>query len=218
MKRLAILVSIVLMAVLTSCRGWILPEDFRTLPEKSGSLLFQDAFSDPSSGWDRVRQAEGLTDYDNGAYRIYIDDTHADYWANPGLTFTDVNLEVEAKKIGGPDNNNYGLLCRYQNRNNFYFFIVSSDGYYGIGKVENGTQRLIHPDQMHPSWAIRKGSGANHLRAVCEGSRLALWVNGELVAETRDTNFASGDIGLIAGSFDQPGVDIVFDQLVVRIP
>jgi len=217
-KRITILASVLLVGMLTSCRGLILPADFRTLPEKTGSLLFQDSFSDPSSGWDRVRQAEGLTDYDNGAYRIYINNTHADYWANPGLTFTDVNLEVEAKKIGGPDNNNYGLLCRYQDRHNFYFLIVSSDGYYGIGKVENGTQRLIQPDQMHPSWAIRKGPGPNHLRVVCAGSRLALWVNGELVAETQDSTFAAGDIGLIAGSFEESGVDVVFDQLVVRVP
>jgi len=210
--------SIFWMWALSSCRGVFLPADFRTLPEESGALLFQDSFSDPASGWDRVRQAAGLTDYDNGVYRIYINDDNADYWANPGLDFGDVDVEVQARKIGGPDNNNYGLLCRYQDMENFYFLIVSSDGYYGIGKVQNGKQQLIHPDQMHPSWTIRQGSRMNHLRAVCEGSHLALWVNGELVAETEDGSFSRGDIGLIAGSFDEPGVDVVFDQLVVRNP
>lgn len=218
MKSRFLVAAFILLSFVSACRGMIFPEDFRTLPEERGALLFQDSFSDPSSGWDRVRQAEGLTDYDHGSYRIYINDVNADYWANPGLSFVDVNLEVEAKKIGGPDNNNYGLLCRYQDMGNFYFLIVSSDGYYGIGKVENGRQSLIEPDQMHPSWTIRKGTGRNHLRAVCDGSRLTLWVNGEKVAETEDPTFSEGDIGLIAGSFEEPGVDIVFDNLVVRKP
>jgi hypothetical protein len=201
-----------------ACRASFLPEDFRTLPKEKGALFFQDSFSDPSSGWDRVRQAEGLTDYDGGTYRIYVNARDADYWANPGLNFTDVEVEVETKKIGGPDNNNFGVLCRYQNMGNFYFLIISSDGYYGIGKVENGKQRLIEPDQMLPSEVIRKGSQFNHIRAACDGTRLALAVNGELVAETEDATFLEGDVGLIAGSFEEPGVDIIFDNFVVRRP
>ncbi len=201
-----------------ACRASLFPEGFRTLPKGKGALFFQDSFSDPSSGWDRVRQAEGLTDYDGGKYRIYVNDEDADYWANPGLNFTDVEVEVEAKKIGGPDNNNFGVLCRYQNMGNFYFLIISSDGYYGIGKVENGKQRLIEPEQMFPSEVIRKGPQINHIHAICDGPRLALVVNGELVAETEDTTFLEGDVGLIAGSFDEPGVDVTFDNFVVRRP
>lgn len=211
-------VSIILAGMTLACRLSFMPEDFRTIPQDEGALLFQDSFSDPSSGWDRVRQAQGLTDYDAGKYRIYVNDTETDYWANPGLHFQDVNIEVDVRKIGGPDDNNFGLICRYQNMANFYFLMISSDGYYGIGKVENGSQRLIEPDHMYPSWTIRQGTGSNHIRAVCDGSRLALWINGELVAETRDDSFAEGDVGLIAGSFGSPGVDVVFDNLVVRVP
>jgi hypothetical protein len=47
---------------------------------------------------------------------------------------------------------------------------------------------------------------------------LALTVNGVLVAETSDSSFHEGDIGLIVGSFDDPGVDIWFDNLVVLVP
>jgi len=188
------------------------------MPEEAGALLFQDSFEDPASQWDRVRQAEGMTDYDGGRYRIYVNDSNADYWANPGLHFTDVRLEVDAKRIGGPDNNNFGILCRYQDMRNFYFFIISSDGYYGIGKVENGRQTLIEPDQMHPSKFIHQGSESNHILALCDGSRLTLAVNGEFVAEAEDNTFWEGDVGLIAGSFDEPGVDIIFDNFVVFRP
>jgi len=43
-------------------------------------------------------------------------------------------------------------------------------------------------------------------------------VNGELIAEASDSTFSNGDIGLIVGSFDEPGVDIWFDNLSVKNP
>ena len=96
--------------------------------------------------------------------------------------------------------------------------IISSDGYYGIGKVQDGEQELLEPPQMYHSDAIYTDNQPNHIRAECNGSRLALTVNGVLVAETSDSSFHEGDIGLIVGSFDDPGVDIWFDNLVVLVP
>ena len=139
-------------------------------------------------------------------------------WANPGLSFNDSYVEVMATKVGGDNNNDFGLICRYQDENNFYFFIISSDGYYGIGKVVNGEQLLIGNDSMPPSEVIRQGDESNHLRAGCVGSQLSLAVNGQMLAEYEDTDFVSGDIGLLAGSFENPGTDIHFDNLVVTKP
>jgi hypothetical protein len=191
---------------------------FGEYPQNSGDLLFQDGFSDPSSGWDRVQSQGGMTDYENDRYRIVVDAANADYWTNPGLSFMDVMVDVDAGKNAGPDDNDYGVLCRYQDTENFYFFIISSDGYYGIGIVESGEQRLLEPPQMYQSDAIIPGNAANHLQAICHGSQLTMYVNGDLVAEASDSTFAEGDIGLIVGSFDEPGVDIWFDNLMVRNP
>jgi hypothetical protein len=191
---------------------------FGEYPTNPGDLLFQDGFSDPSSGWDQVRTQEGLTDYENDRYRILVDSTNADYWSNPGLYFMNVHIEVDAGKISGPDDNNYGVLCRYQDNENFYFLIISSDGYYGIGIVEGGEQKLLHPPQMYQSDFIHTGVSANHIQAFCDGPRLALIVNGEFIGEAYDSTFIDGDIGLIVGSFDMPGVDIWFDNLMVTNP
>jgi hypothetical protein len=191
---------------------------FGEYPTYSGGLLFQDGFSDPTSGWDRVRSTEGMTDYENERYRIVVNSANADYWSNPGLYFEDVQIEVDALKSAGPDDNDFGVLCRYQNTENFYFLIISSDGYYGIGIVKNGHQKLLEPPQMYHTKAVIPGNSVNHIQAICQGSRLALFVNGEFIAETQDSSFSSGDIGLIVGSFDEPGVDVLFDNLSVKIP
>jgi hypothetical protein len=191
---------------------------FGEYPSDSGDLLFQDGFSDPSSGWDRITSEGGMTDYENGRYRIVVNSTNADYWSNPGLSFGDVLVDVDAGKNAGPDDNDFGILCRYQDTENFYFLIISSDGYYGIGIVQGGEQKLLEPPQMYQSDSIIPGNAANHLQATCQGSRLVLYVNGDFVAEASDDTFATGDVGLIVGSFDEPGVDIWFDNLMIRNP
>jgi len=191
---------------------------FGEYPTNPGDLLFQDGFSDTSSGWDRVRTADGMTDCEEDQYRIVVNTANADYWANPGLGFRDVSIEVDAGKAAGPDDNDFGILCRYLDTENFYFMIISSDGYYGIGIVQNGEQNLLEPPQMYHSEAINPGNQANHIQAVCSGSRLALYVNGVLLAEATDSTFQEGDVGLIVGSFDEPGVDIWFDNLMITVP
>jgi hypothetical protein len=186
--------------------------------EQPDGVLFQDDFSDPSSGWDRVNVEAGVTDYLDGAYRIFVNTSDSDVWANPGLKFDDVYIEVDATKIGGADDNDYGVICRYQDSDNFYFFVISSDGYYGLGKVSQGKQRLLGMDSMPPSEVIKKGNVTNHLRAGCVGNTLSLAINDELLIEEADPDFTSGDVGLIAGSFSEAGVDIHFDNFVVIKP
>lgn len=214
-----LLVPFTLLALLSlACNLSQITQFFGEYPVYPGALLFQDGFSDPSSGWDRVRSPDGMTDYENDRYRIVVNAANADYWSNPGLYFEDVHIEVDALKSGGPDDNDYGVLCRYQDTENFYFLIISSDGYYGIGMVLNGHQKLLEPPQMYHSEAILPGNSVNHIQAVCQGSHLTLTVNGEFIAETYDSSFSSGDIGLIVGSFDEPGVDVLFDNLSVKNP
>jgi len=188
-------------------------------PALPANVLFQDDFSDPSSGWDRINQPEGITDYEDGAYRIFVNTINTDIWANPGLDFGDVRLEVEATKVGGNDNNDFGVICRYQDPDNYYFFILSSDGYYGIGKVKDGVQTLIGVDAMPPSEAIIQGDATNRLRVDCIGPLLSLYANDEFLDQYEDTDFSSGDVGLIAGtSPEAPGTDILFDNFQVLKP
>jgi hypothetical protein len=186
--------------------------------DKPGRLLFQDDFSKPDSGWDSLQNEDGVTDYQNGQYRILVNTTNTDIWANPGLNFTNTTIEVDATKAGGDDNNDLGVICRYKDGENFYFFVISSDGYYGIGKVKDGQQVLVGMESMPPTDAVKQGNATNHIQADCDGSTLRLVVNGELLAETTDTDFTSGDAGLLAGSFENPGTDILFDNFVVREP
>ncbi|MGB2910298.1 MAG: hypothetical protein WBB55_06945, partial [Anaerolineales bacterium] len=46
--------------------------------KQSGDIMFQDDFSDPGSGWNRVSSTTGETEYDDGVYRIYVKEANTD--------------------------------------------------------------------------------------------------------------------------------------------
>lgn len=184
---------------------------------KSGEALFQDNFSNRESGWDRFQAAEGVMDYDGGGYRFLVNGLQTNFWSTPGKNLKDVRLEVDVAKLGGPDENRIGLLCRFV-ENNYYFFMFSSDGYYAIGKFIGGNALLLGQTEMQPSSAIHTGVSVNHLRADCTGDTLTFYINGNPVASAQDSDFAAGDVGLLVGTFTQPGVDVLFDNFVALQP
>jgi hypothetical protein len=187
----------------------------QTLP--SGSVLFQDDFSNRDSGFDHFMTAEGIMDYDSGGYRILVNALQTNFWATPRKDLKDVHMEVDVGKLGGPDENRVGLLCRLYN-NNYYFFLITSDGFYGVGLYFNGQAILLGQNELQASTAIKTGMAVNHLRADCAGNTLAFYVNGNPVAAIQDGTLQSGDVGLLAGTFNQPGVDIIFDNFAVVKP
>jgi hypothetical protein len=182
-------------------------------------VLFQDEFSDPSSGWDRrPHDPDGSLDYGESVYRVQVTAAEKIVWAGPGLTFTDTRVEVEASRISGPLDDDFGLVCRAIDPTNFYFFAISSDGYYGIGKVKNAVPRLIGMEAMPPSEVIHQGDASNHLRADCTGEDLSLYVNGSPLATVQDDEFGAGEVGLFVGTFTTAGTEIHFDHFAVLQP
>jgi hypothetical protein len=183
----------------------------------AGTILFKDDFSSPASGWDHTKYAEGIMDYDGGDYRILVNALQANFWSTPHKDFTDVRIEVDVGKLAGPDENRIGLICRSSGKS-YYFFIISSDGYYGLGIFTNGQAALLGQSEMQSSNKINTGAAVNHLRADCNRNDLAFYVNGSQLADVHDPTLHHGDVGLLAGTFGQPGVDIVFDNFVVMQP
>jgi hypothetical protein len=182
-------------------------------------VLFQDDFANTDSGWNRVRDANGnITDYENGGYRILNNQPISHVWANPGLKFNDVHVDVDIAKINGPDDNYFGVICRYKDGSNFYILSISSDGYFGIIKVKDGSLSLLGSDQMQPSEAIQQGNAANHLSAECKGKSLTLSVNGQKLISVEDGAFSSGDVGLEVTTRQSGSVDVLFTHFSVTKP
>jgi len=134
------------------------------------------------------------------------------------LGIADVVIEVNATQVLAPanDNNDYGVYCRVQPNGDGHAFLVSGNGYYTIRRiVDRAHEPLV---ERTPSDVINRGNATNHLGAVCDGTYLAFYVNGTLVAETYDDTYPSGGIALAAGSLESEPTEIHFDDLTVTAP
>ncbi len=184
----------------------------------SGEVLFQDDFSRASSGWDRFEGPGSSAAYLEGAYQISVEAPSSLAWGTPRFNLADVRLEVDSFAVDGPLDNAFGLICRYEDPDNFLFFFVSSDGYSGIGALRDGVRTLITGKAMLPSEAIVQGHSANHLRADCIGSQLTFAVNSVVVNQAQVEDRTSGDVGVIVGTYAEPGAKIRFDNFAVIQP
>jgi hypothetical protein len=181
-----------------------------------GDVLYQEDFEDNTTGWARISNENGIMDYDGGGYRILVRQPKLNIWSTSEKNFGDVRIEADVIKLNGPDENRMGLMCRYQG-GDYYFFIISNDGYYTIGKFLGGLTLLLGQSEMQASETIQKGA-SNHLRADCIGNTLTFYINYTQVAVVQDTDLPTGDVGVLAGAFNEAGVDVMFDQFVVMQP
>ncbi len=191
-------------------------------PAEFGEALYADDFSDPASGWDQYSYDEASADYQDGQYKITVNSDLLNAWANPGQEFNDTAIEVIVTKNTGEDDNQFGIICRYQDVDHFYALLITADGYSAIRKKtleanSEGTNFLYLADWIE-SPVINQGNATNLLRAECVGDRLTLYVNGVLLLEVFDPDFKTGDVGLLAGSFSAPKTEILFDNFVVTAP
>ena len=133
-------------------------------------------------------------------------------------SFDDLVIELDATQTsaGPEDNNAYGVMCRVQPNGDGYVLRISGDGYYSIKRrIGDDYQDL---QDWVPSDTIRQGNATNHIGAVCDGPRLALFVNGQPVGQSSDSTFSGGDIAFIVTNYEGGTTEVHFDNLVVRSP
>jgi hypothetical protein len=176
-------------------------------------LLYADDFSDPDSGWEQESGKDVHIEYKDGQYHIIVSAENMMGLGGPDKKFSDFTIEVDTTQIDGLDDNQYGVILRYVDIDNFYAFKISGDGQYSFTKSEGEWQTLI---KWTKSKTIRRGLSTNHIRVTCQGDKFIFYVNGEKVAEHRDDSFTEGDIGLFAGRYEDEGdVHVSFDNLKV---
>jgi hypothetical protein len=188
-------------------------------PSPTPSLYFYDDFSDIYSGWPKSYESDFINEYYTGGYRMVENLANITSWVYPDVDSTkDMIVEVDATRHNGPDENNMGVICRFQNDERFYYGVVSSDGYYGIIKRALHELNVIGGEYLEYSDFIYQGSTTNHIRLECIGNILTLYVNGHLLDQQSDSDYAYGTVGLIIATYDTPGTDILFDNFTVYKP
>ena len=180
-------------------------------------VIFFDDFSDSESGWERSYQG-GIKNYFEGTYQIKVDSPNYISWSLASQAVGDSRISVELAFLGEADVAEMGIICRYVDSGNFYYFSIRSDGYYGLFKRQENNEFFLGMDGYQPSSVINQGITSNFVEAECAGDRLSLFVNGQHLISVNDASFHMGDVGLIVGAYDQPNVIVYFDNFKVVSP
>lgn len=186
-----------------------------------GALFFDDFREGQDCGWVLYNRSGAAVEREGETLRLTTSQPGQIWWTNAGRNFDDLILTADIQHIDGPRDNAYGLICRYQSSENFYVFLISSDGYYAIGKYQSGNAQITYLNEGGEytfSEAIDQEAGINRVRASCIGNELSLSVNGVLLESVSDPTFVTGDIGLAASTFETGTLEIAFDNVRVIAP
>ena len=190
----------------------------QVLPTSQSQTIFQDDFSDETSGWNISTDKVAERYYKNGEYFMHIlpgyTSEYSNAWSIAGIEdLTDVAIDVDARFIGGEGA--YGVIVNYQGEDSFYFFEIAPNGYWDLVQRTGGESYDLVRFQFAPE--IWSGKSVNHLRIELS-SFPTLYVNDQLISSL-NIPYRKGGIGLWATAWHGSEFEVAFDNFVVtRLP
>ncbi|HPS32327.1 MAG TPA: hypothetical protein PKW57_02395 [Anaerolineaceae bacterium] len=184
------------------------------LPEQ-GEILLEDDFSTTDKAWYTGEEDGNSIKNLGGIMEFTVVKESWLIWTESTLLDTpDVVIEVDALLWDGDLTNNYGVMCRYVDEDNYYSLTIANDGYVEILKYVGGEAELLYGEMQLAGF----DENLNHIAASCIGETLSLYVNGDFIASVEDSSLESGDVGLVVGTYDLPPVTVRFDNFIAYTP
>ncbi|MBX3013292.1 MAG: hypothetical protein KF832_17365 [Caldilineaceae bacterium] len=188
--------------------------DVAAITEQLETLLgteptYADDLDRASADWFVGESGNGIFSFDR-AYIIEVAGPATMWGTNTALTELDVNdyfVEVETEVGDAAASIEHGLIFRYIDNANFYYFFIS-DGQFGLAKNADGQFQTILP----LADAAPLKDGANLLGVWVQGDQITLVINETPVAQLRDESFATGTVALAAGTGEAESIAVGFEN------
>lgn len=207
-----------MLGLLFSCRPQPGTEGRR--PVGDGAILYSDDFTPETTGkWQLEGDESGRTTLADGRLLIEVNSPNTlQYTTLVEETFSNFALEVEATLLAGSPDSSYGVLFRMSNPQQFYRFDVTANGLFVVERYDAG-EWIRLSDGWEANDALAQGINAtNYLGVLAVGGNFSFYANGKLLLQVVDGRYGGGNIALDAGTFAQPGLQVAFDNLVIRSP
>src|SRR5258708_3975858 len=172
-------------------------------PSLNDPLSTQD-----SNKWDEDRGCG----FSGGVYHVIVSIAGEFYNCNARSTnFGNLALQVQMVITQGDGG---GVFFRSDSQgNNAYYFIVDVNGSYRLEVWKNNNLLAGLVGGISP--AFKTGlNQSNTITVVAKGSNFSLFINRQYVASASDTNFTSGQIGLVADE-DTHSTGVAYSNLQV---
>ncbi len=187
-------------------------------PTAAARLPILDDFSDPESGFAPKQADDGAIGYVDGSLEITSLAGGLE-WFSPyqGLLERDLRVTVRARRLEGPALSEMGVVCRWQDADNYMAAAWRNDGQVSVWRKASGiVERLVDwtpvddPRQVADDWLS--------LELTCDEGAVRLSVDSRLVAEVVDPSPQAGTIALMAGLLEEGQAVVRFDDLEVDRP
>lgn len=113
--------------------------------------------------------------------------------------YDDFCLEAEIEFDLSNPYSSMGFVFRYINDENFYYFLLSSKGYFRFDTVFNKNPLTCIEWTENP--LIKKG--VNFLRIIAHGDHFSFYIDDDWIAEYEDETLRAGKIGFAAQNYDE---------------
>lgn len=209
------------------------------LPESSSSLTgaqqvrdtyLYDDFSSDALGWPVFNDGKTIIQYEDGQYSFHIKESEYYDWSYVPITFGPTDISFDVNGLDGPQNGTFGVLCGYQDENNYDYVEFSlGDRSYMIGQYVNGediplTQKNAQGQYWQEANALNQSpSAANRIAISCYPDFITLYINDTWVTEASvQKPFDNlGEMALFVYAYSSPdknGYKVFFDNVEVFTP
>jgi hypothetical protein len=184
---------------------------------------FSDDFSSTEYDWWEVEDETQTWGIEDEHYALHLLTPNYSSWAYPPIEFTPTTIGFDAAVLPGFEQGAYGVMCYYQDENNYYFISVDPVYQeYSIGYIRDGEYETLMEDMWMPAKALKDDNyEINNVMVVCDPDMITLFVNNEFEAQA-DVSSVTGGVAAIYGETweDTPssGFKVLFDNLYAFKP
>jgi hypothetical protein len=176
-----------------------LDSDENYLPDKT--LVVRDEFNDNQNNWAMNDSYPAIFKIEGGKYHLELLAADQSYQSSQSLKIDynrDFEINVRMIKSGGSKEDSYGLIFGMKGIENLYFFQVTGDRLYAIGKVENSDYSyFVESSESKNIHLLSTNQCYNELSLARKGGRLYYYVNDEELYNQAFPTLFGNDFGFM---------------------
>jgi hypothetical protein len=183
-----------------------------------------DDFSSSTLGWKEGSSDIGAWGYADGGYFINVAQPEYMVWKFPPVNFQPTTAEFDVWSPSGPQGGTYGVICHFQDQDNFYFVEIDQAGNsYSFGQYAAGEQIILsNPEWKTATFLKTNSQDANHIMVGCDSDMLSLFINNQYEEQVVLNEYAQpGDLAIFVSTWNDlgpQGFKVIFDNFSAWLP